>query len=100
MLRCDPPVLRRRLARRGYPEGKVRENSLAEVLDSITFEAVGRLGEGRIIELDTTHMRPGKVAAAVVRMAKDGFRHVARYRPGKIDFSEDIIRNPNYYSRR
>lgn len=99
VLRCDPRVLRRRLSRRGYPEGKIRENSLAEVLDSITVEAVGRLGKARVIGLDTTHMRQGELAAIVLGLARNGFRDLARYRPGKIDFSEDIIRNPNYYSR-
>lgn len=100
VLRCDPPVLRRRLSRRGYPKAKVRENSLAEVIDSITVEAVGKLGKERVIELDTTHMRQGGLASLVLGLAKKGFRHVARYRPGRIDFSEDIIRNPNYYSGR
>jgi adenylate kinase len=98
VLRCSPPVLRRRLAARKYPAGKVRENSLAEALDAITSEAVARLGRGRVFELDTTRRAPGPVAADIARLARRHFRGAARLRPGRIDRSNDIIRNPGYYS--
>jgi adenylate kinase len=99
VLRCSPPVLRRRLSARGYPAEKVRENSLAEALDAITAEAVARLGRGRVVELDTTRRTAGPVAAEIARLCRRGFRGAARHRPGRIDWSADIIRNAGYYSR-
>jgi len=99
VLRCSPPVLRRRLASRKYPAEKVRENSLAEALDAITTEAVSRLGRGRVLEMDTTRRTAASVAAEILRLARRAFRGAARYRPGRTDWSEDIIRNAGYYSR-
>ncbi len=99
VLRCSPPVLRRRLASRRYPAEKIRENSLAEALDAITVEAVSRLGRGRVLEIDTTRRAAGPVAADIARLCRRAFRGTARHRPGRIDWSEDIIRNAGYYSR-
>jgi len=99
VLRCSPPVLRKRLARRSYPPAKILENSLAEALDTITAEAVGRLGPGGVIEIDTTRRTAGSVAAQLARLARQKFRDTARLRPGRIDWSRDILRNADRYSR-
>ena len=98
VLRCAPATLRRRLSRRGYPPSKVRENSLAEALDEITIEAVGKLGRSRVYEIDTTRSTARTVAAVIRRLVRSGFRRAKKYRPGRIDFSDDIIRNPDYYT--
>jgi adenylate kinase len=99
VLRCRPAILRRRLARRGYGVAKVRENSLAEALDAITAESVARLGKGRIFEMDTTRRKAPAVAREIVRLARGGFRPAPKYRPGRVDWSADILRNAGYYSR-
>lgn len=98
VLRCSPPVLRRRLARRSYPAGKILENSLAEALDTITTESVCLLGRRRVIELDTTRRKAASVAAELARLARRGFGGAARLRPGRIDWSGEILRNAGYYS--
>jgi len=98
VLRCAPAVLRRRLARRGYPGSKVRENSLAEALDAITSEAVARLGSRSVFEIDTTRRRPAATAALVLRLARAGFRNATRFAPGRLNFSEDILRNAGFYT--
>jgi adenylate kinase len=98
VLRCAPATLRRRLSRRGYPPSKVRENSLAEALDEITIEAVARLGKGRVTEIDTTMSSAKKTAAIIRRLVRFGFRRAKKFQPGTIDFSDDIIQNPNYYT--
>jgi adenylate kinase len=98
VLRCAPATLRRRLSRRGYPPPKVRENCLAEALDEITIEAVGKLGRSRVYEIETTKPSASKIAAIILRLARSGFRRAAKYRPGRIDFSDDIVRNPEYYT--
>lgn len=97
VLRCSPPVLRRRLRGRRYPEAKVRENSLAEALDVITVEAVGRLGEGRVAELDTTRRSAASTARVILRLVRGEFRAAGRFRPGHVDFSGDVLRNAHYY---
>jgi adenylate kinase len=99
VLRCAPATLRRRLSRRGYPRSKVRENTLAEALDEITIEAVARLGKSRVCEIETTKQSVRNVAAIIRRMARSCFRGAKKYRPGRIDFSDDIIRDPGYYTR-
>jgi len=99
VLRCSPPVLRRRLRERRCPEAKVRENSLAEALDVITIEATGRLGRERVVELDATRRRPRALAVEIARLARASFRGAARHRPGGVDFSGDVLRNHNYYIR-
>ena len=98
VLRCAPVTLRRRLSRRGYPTSKVRENSLAEALDEITIEAVGKLGRSRVYEIDTTKAGARKIATIVRRLVRSGFRRAKKYRPGRMDFSDDIVRNPDYYT--
>jgi adenylate kinase len=98
VLRCSPPVLRRRLRARKYPASKVRENSLAEALDVITAEAVARLGRRRVIEMDTTRRKAASIASELARLARRGFRGAARLRPGTINRTNDIIRNADYYS--
>ena len=95
----SPAVMRRRLGRRGYGAAKIRENCLAEALDGITIEAVGRLGKGRVFEIETTESSAKRTAGIIRRLAHSGFGRAARYRPGRTDFSGDIVRNPNYYSR-
>jgi len=99
VLRCSPPILRKRLARRRYPAKKVLENSLAEALDAITVEAVVRLGKRRVFELDTTRRSAASIAAELARLARQKFRGSARLRPGRIDWSQDVLRNADQYSR-
>jgi adenylate kinase len=99
VLRCKPSVLRRRLARRGYPDEKIRENSLAEALDSITVEAVESLGERKVLEVDTTGKKAPAIALTIQKLVHDRFRAAARFRPGRIDWSEDILRKPDYYTK-
>jgi adenylate kinase len=98
VLRCSPPVLRRRLAMRKYPPAKIRENSLAEALDAVTTEAVARLGRGRVVEMDTTRRKAASAARDLARLVRRGWRGAARLRPGAINYTNDIIRNAGYYS--
>jgi adenylate kinase len=54
ILRCRPDILRSRLAGRGYPEGKIRENIEAEALDVILVETLDIHPPGNILEIETT----------------------------------------------
>ena len=67
LLRCQPLELERRLgrSRRGSPKER-RENMLAEAVDVILLECLGR--RRRVWEVDTSARTPEAVAAAVRRL--------------------------------
>ena len=54
VLRCHPTVLERRLARKGWSARKIRENVLAEILDSCYVSALGYYGAKKIAQIDTS----------------------------------------------
>ena len=54
LLRTDPRVLARRLARRCWPPRKVAENVEAELVGVLAGEAVRVFGEERVYEIDTS----------------------------------------------
>lgn len=86
VLRCSPKVIAQRLSSRGWSAEKLRENQEAEAVDVILVEAVERGGE--VLEIDTTEMTPGEVAAAIESIIT-GER--AKYRPGDIDWSQEVL---------
>ena len=54
VLRCHPRVLEKRLRSRGWKRVKVRENVLAEILDSCYILASKYYGPGRVFQVDTS----------------------------------------------
>jgi adenylate kinase len=76
VLRCDPRVLESRLQAKGWNASKVRENVLAELLDSCLMVAVGYYGMRRIFQLDTSRSSIRKsvssVATALMRRTGRG----------------------------
>ena len=54
VLRCHPRVLEKRLRRRGWKCVKVRENVLAEILDSCYILASEYYGSGKVLQVDTS----------------------------------------------
>jgi adenylate kinase len=88
VLRTRPSVLRERLARRGYPEKKVRENLEAEALDVILVEAMEWCD--RVSEIDTTLRSPEKVADLVVGI----LRREIEMPPGDIDWTGEMEFDP------
>ncbi|MEM2123046.1 MAG: adenylate kinase family protein [Candidatus Bathyarchaeia archaeon] len=54
ILRCHPEELEKRLRGRGYPDKKVSENILSELLDTVLLETLERFSEEAVCELDTT----------------------------------------------
>ena len=88
VLRTSPTVLRERLARRGYPEKKVRENLEAEALDVILVEATAWCE--RVSEIDTTGRSPEEVAEQVVGI----LRREIEMPPGKIDWTGEMEFDP------
>ncbi len=54
ILRIDPRVLYERLKKRGWNEKKIKENVLAEILGTITANALARFSEDKICEINVT----------------------------------------------
>ncbi len=94
VLRVAPKVLEKRLTERGYSQEKVRENLEAEAMDLITQEAVGK--ELRTFEVDATLMSLEEVTSQVFDLIKaldkNNVEVLDRYEPGKIDWSEEIMK--------
>jgi adenylate kinase len=70
VLRCRPDVLEDRLRKRGYSAAKVKENVLAEALDTILIETVECHGDEEILELDTTSAAVEDTAAMIDEFIK------------------------------
>jgi len=67
VLRCHPKILERRLRAKKWRINKMRENVLAEIIDSCLIEAVKRYGSRKVIQLDTTHASVKKITASAER---------------------------------
>ena len=85
ILRTDPIALEKRLKKRGWNAGKIRENIEAEILDVITMESLVK--PSKIIEIDTTKLKPKKCAEAIKKLLESPKQH-KKHTPGKIDWSE------------
>jgi adenylate kinase len=87
VLRCHPEMLAKRLAQRGWPEAKIRENALAEALDVILSESVDC--DVPVYEIDTSEMTlDGSVTAVLSILAGEK----EKYAVGNIDWSEEALR--------
>ncbi|MDG6910354.1 MAG: AAA family ATPase [Nitrososphaerota archaeon] len=70
VLRCEPSVLKRRLASRGYPSSKVLDNVQAELIGLVSADAISTFGRAKVFEVDTTRSEPQASAAALVALAR------------------------------
>lgn len=93
VLRCEPSVLRKRLAARGYPSAKATENVEAELIGVLLDECVSKFGSDLVREYDTTSASPKEVAGAIARDAEAAMAKVAKGRkrapPAWIDWTLD-----------
>jgi adenylate kinase len=69
LVRCDPQVLRGRLAARKYPTSKVLENLEAEALDVILQEALERFDH--LVQRDGTRRTPQALYSAFTGVRLD-----------------------------
>ncbi len=63
VLRCEPKILRQRLASRGYPAEKLFSNAMSEALDYCTVLSEKNYGKKKVWEIDTTEKTPSEVAS-------------------------------------
>jgi adenylate kinase len=67
VLRCDPRILENRLRAKKWNASKIRENVLAEIIDSCLFVTVKHYGWRKVVQLDTSHTKPRKSIALAKR---------------------------------
>ena len=89
VLRCNPEELTKRLKGKGWKENKIRENVEAEMIDTITIEALQKHPKEKISEVDTSDKTPRAVAETIERILKghDKEKHGA----GSIDWTKEYI---------
>jgi|SRR3989344_1549065 len=89
VLRCNPEKLTQRLKAKGWSENKIRENVEAEMIDTITIEALQKHPKEKISEVDTSDKTPRAVAETIERILKghDKEKHGA----GSIDWTKEYI---------
>ena len=93
VLRCHPDELSRRLSEKKWVEKKIKENLEAEVLDVILCESLEVHSEKNVFEIDTTELSIDAVASSVIEIVDDDFKPMEKYKIGKIDWSEEILKN-------
>ena len=68
VLRLHPIILEKRLLSRNYPEEKVKENVLSEILDVCLLASITRFGDERVHEIDTTNKKLREVVDEVSKV--------------------------------
>ncbi|MFO7966230.1 MAG: adenylate kinase family protein [Archaeoglobaceae archaeon] len=84
VLRCNPKIMKERLAKKGWEEAKILENLEAEITDSILMEA---MSHKTVYEVDTSERSPEEVAEVVIKLIEEGGED---FKPGKIDWILEI----------
>ena len=96
LLRCHPKTLYQRLQNKDWHTQKIRENLEAETLDIILCETTERHPKKNIFELDTTNLTITTVVKQIQQIIQSNFKPNDLYRPGKLDWSEEILTNYPY----
>ena len=55
VLRLRPDILMRRLIERGYPEWKIAENMLAEIVDKPLHDTIRKFSRRKVIQIDVSN---------------------------------------------
>jgi len=55
VLRLRPDILMRRLIERGYPEWKIAENMLAEIVDKPFYDTIRKFSRRKVIQIDVSN---------------------------------------------
>jgi len=93
VLRCHPDKLRKNLIKKGWKERKIKENVEAEILDIILCEAVDKHSEKNVFEIDVTNISIEFLASLIIEIINKKFNNIKKYKIGKIDWSNEILKN-------
>jgi adenylate kinase len=93
ILRRHPDELRKNLSNRGWNKKKINENIEAEILDIILCEALDLHITKNIFEIDTTDKSIKDVFSSIIEIIENNFKKMKKYNIGKIDWSEEILKD-------
>lgn len=87
VLRCEPKVLRSRMAGRNYSHEKISANAMSEALDYCTVMSEKNFGKRKVWEIDTT----GKAAKKVADECEKIFAGKTKKKSG-VSFPDALLR--------
>jgi len=93
ILRSHPRILKKNLSKKGWNEEKIKENIEAEILDIILCETVEIHTEKNIFEINVSDKAIGEIAASIIEIINNKFKKIKKYKIGKIDWSEEILKD-------
>lgn len=93
ILRCHPDKLRKNLLKKGWSQEKIKENIEAEILDIILCETVEIHPKKNIFEIDVSDKSVENILALIIQIIKNRFKNIEKYKIGKIDWSEEILKD-------
>ena len=93
ILRCHPNELGKNLSKKGWKKEKVKENLEAEILDVILCEALEFHSEKNIFEIDITGNSVDAIVSSIMELIENKFKKMIKYNMGKIDWSEEILKD-------
>ena len=70
VLRLHPDTLYKRLLKRGYPERKIQENIMSEILDSCLISALNHFGKQKVHEINTTNKEVNEVVEEILEVIR------------------------------
>jgi len=93
VLRCNPKILEKNLLKKGWKKEKIKENIEAETLDVILCETFEIHKERNIFEIDTSDKSVEEISNMIVELVESKFKMMKKYKIGKIDWSEEILKD-------
>jgi adenylate kinase len=93
ILRCRPDKIKEYLSRRNWTKEKIKENVEAEILDIILCESLDLHPKNNVFEIDVSNLSIQDAADIIINLIKEGFKNIKKYKIGKIDWSEEILRD-------
>ena len=88
VLRCEPKVLRQRMAARNYPPAKVAANALSEALDYCTVWSERTYDKTKVWEIDTTKRSANEVVAMLQKIVSGKMKK----KPPSVSFPDALMR--------
>jgi len=95
ILRCHPEKLKKNLLKKGWNKEKINENLEAEILDIILCETVEIHKKNSIFEIDVSDKSIKEISEKIIEIIKNRFKMLEEYKIGKIDWSEEILKDFN-----
>ena len=86
-------MLYQNLIKRKWKQKKIKENLEAEMLDVILCETIETHSKDKIIELNVTDKSITEIVNIVIELEKNKFKNMKKYKIGKIDWSDQILKD-------